>query len=151
MGGKEEIIRRPGLNACNRVDSAKGTQGPSDGIKYLQFIEKLICNFKLRFDDLHLGKQLLLFIQNPFLVTDIVCFSNEAKNNFKWIDEAKIQLELADFQENIMLKELLSECTSEAFWSKEEFFVDFTFLHKLAIHILTMFGSTYFVSLHLQL
>ena len=25
--------QRPGLNACNRVNSAKGTQGPSGGVK----------------------------------------------------------------------------------------------------------------------
>ncbi|XP_068228008.1 protein FAM200B-like [Palaemon carinicauda] len=50
--------------------------------KYVQFIEKLINNFKDCFDDFVLGKQLLLFIQNTFLVTDITEFPVEA--NLTW-------------------------------------------------------------------
>jgi len=111
--------------------------------KYVQFIEKLINNFKVRFDDFVLGKQLLLFIQNPFLVTDITEFSVEAKHTCKWVDAAKTQLELIDFQENVALKEVLCDCTPETFWSKEGSPANFPTLHRLAVQILAMFGSTY--------
>ncbi|XP_068241143.1 general transcription factor II-I repeat domain-containing protein 2A-like [Palaemon carinicauda] len=111
--------------------------------KYVQFIEKLINNFKVRFDDFVLGKQLLLFIQNPFLVTDITEFSVEANLTWKWVDDAKIQLELIDFQENVALKQVFCDCTPETFWSKEGSPANFPTLHRLVVQILTMFGSTY--------
>ena len=71
-------------------------KGDTD-IKYVLFIEKLIDNFKERFDDFVLREQLLLFIQNPFNLTNIAEFSMEAKLTFKWMDAAKIQLEMIDF------------------------------------------------------
>ncbi|XP_068241112.1 general transcription factor II-I repeat domain-containing protein 2B-like [Palaemon carinicauda] len=111
--------------------------------KYVQYIEKLINNFKVRFDDFVLGKQFLLFIQNPFLVTDITEFSVEANLTWKWVDAAKIQLELIDFQENVALKQVFCDCTPETFWSKEGSPANFPTLHRLAAQILTMFGSTY--------
>ena len=63
----------------------------------MQFIDKLINNFTVRFSDFSLGKYLLLFIENPFLVTDIATFSAEAKDICKWIDAAKVKLELIEF------------------------------------------------------
>ena len=111
--------------------------------KYFKFIEKLINNFKSRFDDFVLGKQLLLFIQSPLLVKDITEFSVEAKRTFQWIDASKIQLELIDLQENVLLKEVLSDCTPETFWSKDSSSANFPSLHKLAVQLLTMFGCTY--------
>ena len=111
--------------------------------RYVAFIEKLIDNFAVRFGDFSLGKQLLLFIENPFLITNIVNFSAEAKETFKWVDVAKIQLELIEFQENIAVKEIFCNCTPETFWSKEGLFGNFPLLHQLAVQILTLFGSTY--------
>ena len=70
----------------------------------------------MRFGDISLGKQLLLFIENPFLVTNITEFSAEAKETGKWVDSAKIQLELIEFQENVAVKELFCDCTPEMFW-----------------------------------
>lgn len=113
------------------------------GTNHVQFIENLINNFKVRFDDFVLGNQLLLFIQNPFLVTDITEFSDEAKLACKWVDAAKIQLEIIDFQENVELKQILCDCSPETFWSKEGSPANFPTLHRLAVQILTMFGSTY--------
>ena len=84
--------------------------------RYITFIEKLINNFAVRFGDFSLGKQLLLFIENPFLVTNITEFSAEAKEICKWVDSAKIQLELIEFQENVAVKELFCDCTPEMFW-----------------------------------
>ena len=117
-------------------------KGDTD-IKYVLFIEKLIDNFKERFDDFVLREQLLLFIQNPFNLTNIAEFSMEAKLTFKWMDAAKIQLEMIDFQENISLKQAFCDCTPETFWAKRGSNVKFPALFQLAVHILTMFGSTY--------
>ena len=111
--------------------------------RYVASIEKLIDNFAVRFGDFSLGQQLLLFIENSFLVTNIVNFSAEAKKTFKWVDVAKIQLELIEFQENVAMKEIFGDCMLETFWSKEELFGNFPFLHQLAVQILTLFGSTY--------
>ncbi|CAK8697998.1 unnamed protein product [Clavelina lepadiformis] len=73
------------------------SKGKNDsGTRYVQFVEKLITNFAVRFDYFSLGKQLLLFIENPFLVTDITEFSVEAKDTCKWVDAAKVQLELVN-------------------------------------------------------
>ena len=57
--------------------------------RYVQFIDELTNNFAERFNYFSLGKYLLLFIENPFLVTDITTFSAEAKDISKWIDTAK--------------------------------------------------------------
>ena len=51
--------------------------------KYVQFIEKLIDNFKERLDNFVLREQLLLFVQSPFNLTNIAEFSMEAKLTFK--------------------------------------------------------------------
>ena len=59
----------------------------------------------VRFSDFSLKKYLLLFIENPLLVTDIATFSVEVKDICKWIDAAKVQLELIESQKNIVLKE----------------------------------------------
>ena len=85
----------------------------------------------------------MLFIENPFLATNITAFSAEAKETCKWVDSAKIQLELIEFQENVAVKELFCYCTPEMFWSKEGFLSNFPVLRQLAVQILTMFGSTY--------
>ena len=117
-------------------------KGDTD-IKYVLFIEKLIDNFKERFDDFVLREQLLLFIQNPFNLTNIAEFSMEAKLTFKWMDAAKIQLEMIDFQENVLSKQAFCDCKPETFWAKRVSNVNFPALFQLAVHILTMFGSTY--------
>ena len=76
-------------------------------------------------------------------MTGIIEFSIEAKHTCKWVDAAKIKLEPFDFQENVALKEVLSYCGPETFWSKEAPPANFSSLHKLAVQILTVFGSTY--------
>ena len=95
----------------------------------------MIENFSTRFDDFPIGKKLLSFIKNPFLVVGTTEFSVKAKDIFKWVDAAKTQLELIEFQENVVVKKLFCDCKLENFWSKEGF--------STALQILTMFGSTY--------
>ena len=75
-------------------------KGDTD-IKYVQFIEKLIDNFKKRFNDFVLREQLRLFVQDPFNLTNIAEFLKEAKLTFRWTNAAKIQPEIIDFQEDV--------------------------------------------------
>lgn len=109
--------------------------------QHVQFVEKLIENFKTRFDDFILGKQVLLCIDNPFLVRNVREFSSEAQQIFPWATAASLQSELIDLQENIALKE--SQCDVITFWTKMVTAANFPLLQKMALHILTMFGSTY--------
>ena len=97
-------------------------------MKYVQFIEKLINNFKECFDDFVFREQLLLFIQNPFNLTNIAEFSMEANLPFKWIDVAKIQLEMIDFPDNVSLKQAFCDCTPKTFWLAE--YLMLIFLHS---------------------
>lgn len=109
--------------------------------KHVPFVEKLIENFKTRFDDFILGEQVLLCIGNPFLVRNVREFTSEAHQIFPWIPAAALQSELIDLQENIALKE--TQCDVITFWSKMVTAANVPLLQKMAIHILTMFGSTY--------
>ncbi|CAL8366309.1 unnamed protein product [Boreogadus saida] len=52
-------------------------QGEGDISPYVGFIDKLIGNFSQRFDSFKLGHQLLLLIENPFLIREIRGFSKE--------------------------------------------------------------------------
>ena len=58
----------------------------------VKFIEKWITNFSAKFSDFSLRKQLLVFLGMSFMVTDITQFSNEAKETWKWVNTAKIQI-----------------------------------------------------------
>ncbi|XP_072768354.1 general transcription factor II-I repeat domain-containing protein 2A-like [Nerophis lumbriciformis] len=117
------------------------TKGEGDHQCHLEFLEKLIANFKTRFDGFILGKQVLLFIENPFLIRNVSAFSAEAKQVFPWARAASLQTELIDLQESVALKE--AQCDAITFWSKLVIPSKFPLLHKMACHILTMFGSTY--------
>ena len=109
----------------------------------MQFIDKLTNNFAVRFSNFSLGKYLLLFIENPFLVSDRATFSVKAKDVCKWRDTAKVQLELIEFQENIVVKESMCNCTPKKFWSEKVSPNNFPVLSKWTVYIPTMFGSTY--------
>lgn len=50
-------------------------QGERDVSPHVDFIDTLIGNFRNRFDSFSLGQQLLLLIENPFLITDVRGFS----------------------------------------------------------------------------
>lgn len=50
---------------------------------HIEFIQKLIGNFSDGFGSL--GEQLVLFIQNPFLVRNAVTFSEETTQTFEWV------------------------------------------------------------------
>ena len=134
-------IRCQLLNCPKLLEQQKGDRLAD--IKYVHFIEKLIDNFIERFDDFVLKEQLVLFIQNPFNLTNMTEFLMEAKLTFKWMDVAKIQLEIIDFQENVSLKQAFCDCTPENFWASRVSNVNFPALFQLAVQIFATFGSTY--------
>ncbi|XP_047493495.1 protein FAM200B-like [Penaeus chinensis] len=69
----------------------------------------------------------LLEQHNDETGTNHVQFIENLINNFK----------------NVKLKQILCDCSPETFWSKEGSPANFPTLHRLAVQILTMFGSTY--------
>jgi hypothetical protein len=80
-------------------------QGEGDISPYVGFIDKLIGNFSQRFDSFKLGHQLLLLIENPFLIREIRGFSKEVQQTFKWAHPGSLQLELTDLQADNALRE----------------------------------------------
>ncbi|KAK1893302.1 General transcription factor II-I repeat domain containing protein 2A [Dissostichus eleginoides] len=70
------------------LEQTKGDNRPQN---HVGFLEKLIENFKTRFDDFRLGKQVLLYIENPFLVRNVREFSAEAQQIFPWASAASLQ------------------------------------------------------------
>ncbi|XP_061913868.1 uncharacterized protein LOC133656998 isoform X2 [Entelurus aequoreus] len=92
------------------------TKGEGDDQCHLELLEKLIANFKTGFDGFILGKQVLLFIENTFLITNVSAFSAEAKRVFSWTEAASLQTELFDLQEGVAQKE--AQCDAITFWSK---------------------------------
>ncbi len=117
------------------------TGGKHHHHNYAEFLDKLIKNFQTRFEDFHLGKQVLLCIENPFLVKNIAEFSTEATKVFPWASAASLQTELIELQENLALQE--SHCDPVTFWTKMVTAAGVPLLQKMAIQILTMFPSTY--------
>lgn len=118
-------------------------QGKRDVSPYVEFINKLIENFRKRFDSFRLGQQVLLLIQNPFLIKDIREFSKEVQQTFKWAEAGSLQTEMIDLQENVALREHFEESDLARFWLQTVSETAFPGLTKVALYTLTMFGSTY--------
>lgn len=118
-------------------------QAERDVSPYVAFIHKLIRNFSDRFNNFHLGQQLLLLIQNPFLIREVRGFSKEATQTFKWAHAGSLQLELIDLQGHAALREHFETTDPATFWLQTVPEGVFPGLTKVALHTLTMFGSTY--------
>ncbi|KAG2464476.1 SCND3 protein, partial [Polypterus senegalus] len=118
-------------------------QGERNFSPYVDFINKLIGNFSNRFNSFCLGEQLLLLIQNPFLIREVRGFSKEATQTFKWAHAGSLQLELIDLQGNAALREHFETTDPATFWLQTVSESVFPGLTKVALHTLTMFGSTY--------
>lgn len=118
-------------------------QGKRDVSPFVDFINKLIGNFSKRFDSFSLGQQILLFIHNPFLIKDVRVFSKEVIQTFKWAHEGSLQTEMIDLQTNVALREHFGGTDPANFWLQTVPETDFPCLIKVALHTLTMFGSTY--------
>ncbi|GAA6067138.1 SCAN domain-containing protein 3-like, partial [Tachysurus ichikawai] len=91
-------------------------QGERDISPYVGFIDKLIGNFCQRFDCFNLGHQLLLLIENPFLIREIRGFSKEVTQTFKWAHPGSLQLELTDLQADVALRGHFETTDSATFW-----------------------------------
>ncbi len=92
------------------------TAGKHHHHNYAEFLDKLIQNVQTRFEDFHLGKQVLLCIENQFFVKKKSEFSTEATKVFPWASAASLQTELIELQENLALQE--SHCDPVTFWTK---------------------------------
>lgn len=117
-------------------------QGQRDASSFVDFIDKLIVNFSNRFDSFRFGEQLTMFIQNPFLITDVRGFSKEATQHFKWVNAGPLQMQLVDLQADVALKEQFVRTDPSTFWLQMVPETAFPGLRKVALYILTMFGST---------
>jgi hypothetical protein len=93
-------------------------QGNKDVPKHVDFIQKLMDNFKTRSDDFTYGRERLLLIQNPFLVKNVTKLSEKAKQICRWVDVASLQMELIELHENVSLKEQAGDCDPGTFWGK---------------------------------
>lgn len=118
-------------------------QSERDISPYVDFINKLIENFSNRFNRFCLGQQLLLLIQNPFLIREVREFSKEVTQTFRWAHAGSLQLELIDLQGNAALREHFEATDPATFWLQTVSESLFPGLTKVALHTLTMFGSTY--------
>ena len=61
---------------------------------------------------------------------------------FKWVDMASLQKELVDLQANVVLKEQCGVSDAANFWLQTVPEKVFPGLTTVAVHTLTMFGST---------
>uniref|UniRef100_G3NU70 Uncharacterized protein n=1 Tax=Gasterosteus aculeatus TaxID=69293 RepID=G3NU70_GASAC len=118
-------------------------QGQRDVSSFVDFIDKLIVNFSNRFDSFSFGQQLTMFIQNPFIITDVRGFSEEVTQHFKWVNPGPLQMQLVDLQADVSLRAQFLRTDPSTFWLQTVPETAFPGLRKVAIYILTMFGSTY--------
>ncbi|XP_076832090.1 zinc finger BED domain-containing protein 5-like [Brachyhypopomus gauderio] len=117
---------------------------PTNGIvlsRMVALLKNLSENFRSRFHNFKIPQQLLLFVRNPFAVAITGSCPAEAKNAVPAIDEGAFQLELVQMQANDVLKAKFREERLCEFWAHSVH--QYPNSKRLAIHILTMFGSTY--------
>ncbi|CAL8317900.1 unnamed protein product [Boreogadus saida] len=79
---KLEVFKEDLQGECANFPTVKEVQGERDQTPFVDFVDKLIVNFSKRFDSFSFGQQLTLFIQNPFLITDMRGFTQEVKQLF---------------------------------------------------------------------
>ncbi|KAM9299122.1 zinc finger BED domain-containing protein 5-like [Gastrophryne carolinensis] len=133
------LLHFPTLSEHVQEAKTKENVFPNHG----QFMWNLIENFKIRFQDFTIGQEVLLCIKNPYLVKNIGAFAAEAHHSFTWANTAALQMELIDLQEDVALKAQLHDCDPVTFWPQLVSSEKYPLLQKIAIHVLTMFGSTY--------
>ncbi|XP_044133327.1 zinc finger BED domain-containing protein 5-like [Bufo gargarizans] len=136
---KENLLHFPKLDEYSQQENTKESVFSNHG----DFMQGLIDNFKSRFQDFTIGQEVLLCIKNPYLVKNIGRFATEAHHAFTWANSATLQMELIDLQEDAVLKVQLNDCDPVFFWTKLVIPAKYPLIQKIAIHVLTMFGSTY--------
>ena len=104
-------------------------------------LQSLAKNFTERFGDFNIHKELLLFVRDPFAVDVSGSCAAEANTALPTVDEAAFQLELVKIQSSDVLKAKLKKDKLGEFWAHATH--QFPHCRRLAIYLLTMFGSTY--------
>lgn len=106
------------------------------------FMAKLTENFTQRFQKFTIPKEMLLFARDPF------CLAPDGEVSLKaqevcCVNESMFQMELVDLQSSFALKTYLQSEGADNFWSKHVSKQQYPTIRKVALQILTMFGSTY--------
>lgn len=102
-----------------------------------EFLEGLIQNSHIHREDLSMGKQLLLYTENPFLVKNVTKYSMEAQRISHRVNALSLQTELIELQENSSLQDAC--CDPVTFWTKKVSAEDACCLQKTNLHTLTAF------------
>ncbi|XP_061597630.1 protein FAM200A-like [Cololabis saira] len=107
----------------------------------VDFIKQLRANFKSRFDDYSIPRDIVAFVRDPLTVRS-ADFSSLAKETIPLLDEAAFQMELIDFQATSLVSDALKSAQSvDYFWMTCS--DEYSWIKKLAFYVLTMFPSTY--------
>ena len=105
------------------------------------FIDSLKNNFATGFEDFSISSEVIRFVKDPFCVNVEADFALKGKVSSS--DEGSLQLELIDIQSSADLRQSLQLAASEKFWTREVSHQKFPNSRRLALFVLTMFGSTY--------
>ncbi|CDQ65065.1 unnamed protein product [Oncorhynchus mykiss] len=129
LNWKLEVFKKDVQGDCAHFPKAQEQlQGERDVSPHVDFIDKLIRNFRNLFDSFSLGQQHLLQIENIFLITDVTGFSKEVTQTFNKCCTKREHFQLTD---------------QDTFWLQAVSETVFPGLTKVALHTLNMFGSTY--------
>ncbi|XP_051783182.1 SCAN domain-containing protein 3-like [Erpetoichthys calabaricus] len=107
------------------------------------FLHHLKHNFAQRFNDFDIPKELLHVVRNPFTSTPNTSPKAAEFLKLHGIDEGPLQLEMIEMQASCELKDALQEKGCTELWTKHVDPEMFPNMKKLAMCVLTMFGSTY--------
>ncbi|XP_061569005.1 SCAN domain-containing protein 3-like [Cololabis saira] len=107
----------------------------------VDFIKQLRANFKSRFEDYSIPRDIVAFVRDPLTVRS-ADFSSLAKETIPLLDEAAFEMELIDFQTTSLVSDALKSAQSvDDFWMTCS--DEYSWIKKLAFYVLTMFPSTY--------
>lgn len=106
------------------------------------FMTRLKENFTSRLDRLVLPTDVMSFAKNPFTAATHQDLSTRAKEVVPSIDEGKFILELVDMQSSRAMAHELHSNGPARFWCNVNVH-QFPNIKKVAVHLLSMFGSTY--------
>lgn len=107
----------------------------------VDFIKQLRDNFKSRFEDYSIPRDIIAFVRDPLNVRS-ADLSSLAKETIPLLDEGAFQLELIDFQTTSLISDALKTAQSvDDFWVTCS--DEYRWIKKLAFYVLAMFPSTY--------
>lgn len=106
------------------------------------FIARLKINFAGRLDGLVLPTEVAVFVRDPFTVAIEGDLSARAKQVVPSIDEGNFTLELVDMRSSVTMAQELRTNGPTMFWTDVNVH-QFPNIKKVAIVMLSMFGSTY--------